>query len=183
MATSSTRFEVDNLQTDLVEFEEYIDSVDMEKVFRTTIKEAATTLAEMVRQAVVAEEDIRSPARLNSPFENGPGPSMARRRAWKVKKKGDRYIVKPHPEVEQRATVLNSGWGTITPNSADKLAFTVSGIPSSSEGTTETRSLIQKDSVDGPDETAYWQAALRRFEESDELERIGVRELREEALR
>lgn len=181
--TESTHFEISKLQGDLVEFDEYIQSFDMDRVERQTLKESAKTLAEMVRQAIRAENKIESPARLNSIWEPGPGPSLVSHRAWRVIKDGNRYIVKPHPKVEQRATVLNSGYGEITPNSAPKLAFSVSNVPSQSSGSTEPHGLIRVDSVDGPDPTEYWQAAIRRFESTDEIERIALQELREEKFR
>lgn len=182
MALRTTHFEIDNLQADLIEFQEEVESINMQKVYRTTAKEAATTLAEMVRQAVVAEDKIKTPASLWSPYDSGPGPSLSERNAWMVTGDGDQYIVKPKPKVEQRATVLNAGWGTITPNSAPKLAFNVGGIAADPNSSNET-GVVRTESVDGPDKTGYWQAALRRFEASDEFKRIGLQELREEALR
>ncbi len=167
----STYFDVNKLQASLVEFGNYVESIDMDHVERQTIKQAATSLAEMVRQAVNAEDDIDSPARLLSPYENGPGPSLVTRKAWDVKKKGNQYIVKPNPKVQKRAEILNAGRGEITPNTAPRLAFTVNGLWTFPE------------SVKGVDKTEYWQAALQRFNNSDELERIATQELREEALK
>jgi len=145
--------------------------IDMEKVERNTLKRSADALAEMVRQAVVDEDSISSPANLLSEYEGGPGPSMSRRKAWVVQRIRNKWVVRPHPQVEQRATVLNYGYpGRITPNNADALRFTINGVP------------VYRDSVEGPERTRYWQAAVRRFRQSGELERIAQAELREEAL-
>lgn len=164
-------FEVRNLTEGLNDLAVSLESIDMEKVKRDTLKKSADAMAEMVRLAVVAEPNINTPASLNSPYESGPGYSMSRRNAWQVKEMGDQYIVTPHPKVEQRAVVLNYGVsGRITPDDSDYLWFEINGVPHSVP------------SVEGPEYTGYWQAAMRRFQSSDKMKRIAEAELRQEAL-
>lgn len=161
-----------NIEHNFEDLRHRLDDIDMENVERMTLKRSANALAEMVREAIVAEDDITSPADLNSIYEGGDGYPLSQRKAWVVEKSRGSWTVRPHPQVEQRATVLNYGYpGRITPNNADALRFTINGVP------------IYRDWVEGPDETGYWQAALRRFRKSGELERIAQAELREEALK
>lgn len=142
----------------------------MESVKRRTMKRTAEAAAEMVRQAVVAEDDIKSPASLLSEYDSGPGPSLSWSAAWQVDPVGnDRFVLNPHPKVRQRAIVLNFGYsGDITPNQADVLKFNVNGVP------------MYRESVSGPDATGYWQAAFQRMRSSDKLERIATGELQRE---
>lgn len=161
-------FEVLGLEQGIDDFASSIDSINVDKIEKKTLKKAAHELSEMVRQAVVAEDDITSPA-MNGPYERGPGPSMATGDAWLVKESGDSYTVEPHPQVEQRAVVLNYGYpGEITPNNSEVLKFEVNGVP------------VFADSVSGPDYTGYWQAAMRRFRNSGKLKRIAESELEKE---
>lgn len=157
------------IEEDLDDLLMSVEAVDMESVKEETLRRVAAEMADMVRQAVIEEPDIQSPA-LNSPYERGEGPSMATKDAWMVEKRGsNRYTVTPHPLVEQRATVLNFGYpGKIRPTNADYLRFTVNGVP------------IFRKEVEGPDETGYWQAAFQRLESSDKLEEIAREELSEE---
>ena len=157
------------IREDLENFALSVQAVDMESVKEETLKRVASEMAEMVRQAVIAEPSITTPA-LNSPYERGPGPSMATKDAWQVTKAGgNRYTVSPHPSVRQRAIVLNFGYpGMIRPTNADYLRFTVDGVP------------VFRKEVPGPDETGYWQAAFQRMESSDKLEQIAQEELDEE---
>jgi hypothetical protein len=157
------------IEQDLEEFKFKIEAIDMESVKEETLRRVAEEMSEFVREAVIAEPDITSPA-LNSPYERGPGPSMATRDAWMVEKRGaDRYIVSPHPKVRQRAVVLNFGYpGTIKPKNSDYLRFMVDGVP------------IFRKEVEGPDETGYWQAAYNRMEQSGRLAEIAQEELEEE---
>lgn len=162
-------FKVRNIQSDLFDLSSSLEAVDMESVKIETIRRSAHAMAEMVRQAVVAEDKIKAPANFHSEYDGGPGPSMAHRNAWNVIKTGNTYEVRPHPEVKQRAIVLNYGYpGEITPNTADVLKFNINGVP------------VFAESVSGPEYTGYWQAAERRFRASGKLERIAAAELREE---
>lgn len=138
----------------------------MESVKENTAKRTADAMAEIVRQAVVAEDDITSPA-MSSKYSRGDGPPMATGAAWLTEKVGpNRYIVTPHPEVRQRAIVLNFGYpGRITPNNSPVLSFTINGVP------------VAFESVKGPDATGYWQAAYQRMQQSDKLRRIANDEL------
>lgn len=162
-------FDVQQIQAQISDFEFKLDRVDMESVKEKTMKRTADAMAEMVRQAVVAEDDITSPA-MNSKYSRGSGPPMATSKAWLTEKVGpNRYIVTPHPEVRQRAIVLNFGYpGRITPNTADALRFTIDGVP------------VYAKSVKGPDPTGYWQAAYQRMQSSDKLKRIANEELEKE---
>lgn len=164
------RFESSKIEQDLDEFNLRLEAIDMDSVKRKTLKRTANAMAELVRQAVVAEDDIQSPAGLLSPYESGPGAHMATLDAWHVHEKSSgQWVVEPKPQVRQRATVLNFGYpGMITPNNADALRFTVNGVP------------VFRESVQGPDRTGYWQAAFRRMEKSDKLRQIANEELDEE---
>jgi len=157
------------IEKDLENFLFSVEAVDMESVKERTLKRVAAEMADIVRQTVIAEPKITTPA-LNSPYERGPGPSMATMDAWQVSKSGaNRYIVSPHPLVRQRAVVLNFGYpGMIRPTNADYLRFTVDGVP------------VFRKEVPGPDETGYWSAAFQRMESSDKLEEIAQDELNKE---
>lgn len=162
---------VSNIQHEISDFAFKLEKIDMESVKKSTAKRTAEAMSEMVRQAVVAEGDIQSPPiGGNSPYTRGDGPSMSTGAAWLVEQVGsDKYVVTPHPEVRQRAIVLNYGYpGRITPNSAEALRFTIKGVP------------VFATSVKGPDPTGYWQAAYRRMQSSDKLERIANDELEKE---
>jgi len=165
----TNEFSVLNIENDLEKLQLSVEAIDMEAVKERTLKRIATEMSEMVRQAVVAEPKITSPA-LNSPYTRGPGPSMATRDAWVVKKDGnDRYTVSPHPKVRQRAGVLNFGYpGTITADDGGYLKFTIDGVPT------------YRKEVEGPDETGYWQAAYQKINQSDKLRRIANEELEDE---
>lgn len=158
------------LEEQLGSFKVSLESIDMESVKKRTAKAFAEEMAEQVRLAVVAEDDISSPARLQSQYEHGPGPSMARRAAWNVSKSGaNSYTVTPHPSVRKRAEVLNYGVsGKIYPKDADALRFTIDGVP------------VYRPYVEGPDQTNYWSAAMRNMEASGEVEKIAEYELRAE---
>lgn len=163
------KFGVLRIQDELEELRFNLDAIDIDKVKQETVRSTAMVMNSMVRQTLVAEERLNIPA-TKGPYESGPGPSMADKDAWIVEPVGDsEYTVRPHPQVKQRAYVLNYGYsGPITPNSADALRFTINGIP------------VYRDSVPGPEPTNYWQAALTRMEKSGKFERIGERELRKE---
>jgi hypothetical protein len=144
--------------------------IDTEKITRNTMRRIAEEMTEMVRVAVVAEDDIKSPASLLSPYEAGDRPQMTQKDAWQVHKvTRDSYTVRPHPNIRQRAVVLNYGYqGRITPTNADYLRFTIDGVPTF------------RKSVEGPDETGYWEKAIQKMEQSDKPKRIAKDELEEE---
>ncbi len=154
---------------DLEDFQVTLEAIDMESVKERTVKRAAQEMSKMVRQAIKAEPEITSPA-VNGPYERGKGPSMVQENAWLVEKDGaNSYTVRPRPEVRQRAVVLNYGYpGEITPTNGEFLKFTVEGQP------------VWARSVEGPDYTGYWQAAIRRMRNSGKLEEIAAEELNEE---
>jgi len=157
------------MRQDVRDFLLEIQAIDVEKVEENTVRRAAVEMSDMVRQAVIAEPEITTPA-MNSVFERGDGPSMATEDAWIVSKTGtSRYSVKPHPKVKQRAYVLNFGYpGKITPTNAEALRFTIDGIP------------VFRTEVQGPDATHYWAKAVQRMKNSDKLQKIGSEELQEE---
>jgi len=163
------QYDIGQISEDLEDFQISLRAIDMDKVKERTLERVATEMTEMVRQAVVAENDIISPA-MNSPNDRGDGPSMSTRDAWIAEKSGaNRWTVRPHPSVRQRAVVLNFGYpGTITPTSSEFLWFEFQGHP------------ISVREVEGPDETGYWQAAFQRIESSDRLQKIASEELEEE---
>lgn len=154
---------------DLQDFQMTLEAIDMESVKENTVRRAAEEMASMVRQAVF-ESSIKSPASKISPYESGDGPPLATNEAWMVEKDGpNRYTVRPHPQVRQRAVVLNFGYpGEITPKNGEFLRFTVEGEP------------VYARSVEGPDETGYWQAAYRRMQNSGKIEEIAAEELNRE---
>jgi len=162
-------YNVNSIKEDLNRMSANIEAVDMDSVKERTLKRVAGAMADHVREAVVAEPDITTPA-LNSQYEQGPGPNMARRAAWQVRKTGaNRYSVFPHPEVRQRAVVLNFGYpGMIRPTNSEYLRFTIDGVP------------VFRKEVEGPDETGYWQAAYQQLQSSNKLERIAEEELNAE---
>jgi hypothetical protein len=164
----SNEFEVRNLSEELKQLKATLNQVDEERIKKRTLKRSANVLSEIVRQAVVAEPDIESPA-MNSIYERGQGPSMGTLDAWVVDNEGKSYSVKPDYRVRQRAIVLNYGYpGTITANDGGYMRFTIDGVPT-----------FRKE-VSGPDPTNYWQAALNRFEKEGHLERIARKELKNE---
>lgn len=130
------------------------EAIDMDRVIRRGIEQTADDLREVVRTHIVAHPGIESPARLNSPYEHGPGPSMVRRPAWIVEHTGKgTFTVKPHPKVRQRAVILEYGTrDPITPQTGDYLWFTVDGVP---------RSVEQ---VSGIEPRGYWRAAMQQIE-------------------
>lgn len=152
---------IPGFEAQLEGLEARFDAVDEEELTRETARRIANEAAEMVRTAVIAEDDIITPA-MNSPYDRGPGPSMANPNAWVVKPSGkNRFIMSPHELVEQRAYVLNYGYpGKITPNTADYLRFYVEGEP------------VFRKEVEGPDPTGYWEAAFRRLESSNKPKQI-----------
>jgi len=154
---------------DLEDFQITLEAIDMESVKENTVRRAAQEMAGMVRQAVF-ESSIKSPASKISPYESGDGPAMATSDAWLVEKDGpSSYTVRPHPQVRQRAVVLNFGYpGEITPKNGEFLKFTVEGQP------------VWARSVDGPDATGYWQAAIQKMRNSGKLEEIAAEELNKE---
>jgi len=154
---------------DLDDFQATLEAIDMESVKERTVKRAADEMAGMVRQAVF-ESSIKSPASKISPYESGDGPPLATNDAWIVTKDGaNRYTVRPHPQVRQRAVVLNFGYpGKITPKNGEFLKFTVEGEP------------VWAREVDGPEATGYWQSAIQRMRNSGKLEEIAAEELNEE---
>lgn len=162
IAEVSIRRQLDDLVFD-------IETLDMDKVKKETLRGIASVAASFVREAVVASPEINAPA-TEGPYESGPGPSMASKEAWVVDEISDSHFqVRPHPLVRQRAIVLNDGYsGRIEPKQADALRFTVNGVPRFAAW------------VEGPDAAGYWEAAFRRLEHSGEFERIGMRELRKE---
>lgn len=161
-------YEIGAISEDLEDFQITLRSVDMESVKERTLKRVAKEMSNMVRQAVF-ESSIKSPADKISPYEGGDGPPLATGDAWIVAKEGANYTVRPHPEVRQRAVVLNFGYpGEITPNNGEFLKFTVEGQP------------VWAKSVSGPEATGYWQAAYQRMENSGKLQDIAGEELRKE---
>lgn len=76
-------FNVYKLRDGLFSFNRRLKSVDAEKVKRETLKKSAAKLAEMVRQAIISEPEINSPASLNSPYSGGPGPNVTKRKHGK----------------------------------------------------------------------------------------------------
>lgn len=164
----SNEFNVRQISNDLKSLDASIEAIDMEKVERETLKRAANTMSEMVRQAVIAEDNINAPA-ISGPYQRGEGPTMAQRAAWKVVEDGNSYRVRPDPRVEQRAIVLNYGHpGRIYPDGDGPLRFYVDGAP------------VFAESVEAPDYTGYWQAAMRRFRNSDRLRQMAADELQKE---
>jgi hypothetical protein len=162
-------FKQNDFENKLKEFTEDLQSIDVEEVEKRSMKRIASEMSEMVRLAVIAEDDITSPA-INSVWDRGPGPSMSQESAWIVKQFGETsYTVEPHPKVEQRAVVLNFGYpGTITPNNTEYMKFNLNGVP------------IYRKEVPGPDETGYWQAAFNNLEKSGKVEEIMEEELQKE---
>lgn len=162
------KYDMFQIEKDLDNFLMSVESVDMESVKQETLRRVAEEMASMVRQAVF-ESSIKSPADKISQYEGGAGPPLATNEAWMVNKDGNRYTVTPHPEVEQRAVVLNFGYpGTIRPTNAEYMRFTVDGVP------------VYRKEVPGPDETGYWQVAFQRMEQSGKLEDIAQEELNKE---
>lgn len=163
-------FSVEDLSSDLIELRSDIEAIDMDAVKKRSTKRFAEEMAEYVRKAVV-NSDIQTPG-MNSIYGRGPGPSMSTASAWVVKQDGkNRYSVRPHPKVRQRAIVLNYGYpGRITPNDSEALKFEVKGVPEP----------VFAKSVSGPDYTGYWQAAMKNLESSGRLEEIANEELEEE---
>lgn len=162
-------YSIQNIEKDLAQMSANVEAIDMESVKRRTLKRVADEMSKLVRQAVVDEPSITTPA-LNSPYKQGPGPSMSRHDAWMVEKTGaNRYSVFPHPEVRQRAMVLNFGYpGMIRPTNSEFLRFTVDGTP------------VYAEEVEGPEYTGYWQAAYRKLQNSNKLEEIAGQELQAE---
>lgn len=155
------------VERELDEFQFSLEQIDMEEVKEDTLRSVAMVLQSYVIQQLRAESKITKGS--ESEYEEGPGPSMFSRDAWLIQKDSDsRYRLRPHPQVEQRAFVLNRGWGEITPNSADYMRFTVDGVP------------VYRESVPGPDRTQYWQQAFRKLEESGEFERVASNRLQRE---
>lgn len=146
-----------------------LSDVDMDAVERRTTKRMAEEMVEYVTDAIRMEDDITSPA-MNGPNTRGPGPSLIQEMSWKVQPTGQGdYLVRPIDAVRQRAVVLNDGYpGRIYPTSAEALKFTFEG---------ET---VYADSVEGPDETGYWDAAYRRLKKSGRPLEIAKEELERE---
>ena len=162
-------YNVAEISDDLEDFQMSLQAINMESVKEQTLRRVAQEMAEAVRQAVVAEDDITSPA-MNGPNERGKGPSMATGDAWLVEKEGSNsYTVQPHPQVRQKTVVLNFGYpGEITPKNGEFLKFTIEGEP------------VWARSVEGPESTGYWQAAYQQMEKSGRLREIAEQELEEE---
>lgn len=170
-------FNVFKIEKDLDEFAFYLEEINMDTVKQRVLKYIADEMAQMVRQAVLAEEDITTPS-VNSKWGQGSaggegrsrGASMSREKAWNVSRNGpNSYKVSPHPKVRQRAYVLNFGYpGVITPTNAEYMRFYLEGMP------------IFRKEVNGPEPTHYWSAAYRRMEQSGKLQRIGEEELKRE---
>lgn len=160
-----TEFSVENLRSGLDNLDVTLSSIDEEEIKERTLKRAANEMAEMVREAVIEEDDIVTPG-MNSKYGRGKGPSLSTADAWDVDESGGQYIVRPDPRVRQRAITLNYGYpGTITPDGDSPMPIQINGTP------------IFRWEVDGPDYTGYWQAAMRRFEASDRIGEIGAEEL------
>lgn len=158
------------LQEDIEAFRIRIQSIDMDKVKKETLKRISSKMAEMVRQAVF-ESSIMSPAdKTATPYNRGDGPPLATKKAWQVSQTGaNRYTIRPDPRVNTRARVLNFGYpGKITPNSAEALRFEINGIP------------VFRTEVEGPDETGYWQKAVNKMKSGGEFERVAKDELEKE---
>lgn len=164
------QFNISEIDNDLLEFREDLSDIDMERVKESTLRRVAEEMRDMVRLAIRQEDDITSPADLNSKYTGGPGPPMSQEAAWNVEKNGsDTYIVAPNPKVRQRAMVLNYGYpGMIRPTSGEALKFEVDG------------STVFASEVEGPDPTHYWRAAREMLENSGKLEEIASEELEEE---
>jgi hypothetical protein len=162
-------FRVENIDKDLAQMSANIEAIDMDSVKKKTAKRIAEEMSKMVRQAVF-ESGIKSPADKISKYSGGDGPPMVTNAAWLVRQTGpNRYSVFPHPEVRQRAIVLNYGYpGRITPNSADALRFEVNGTP------------VFAESVEGPDAYNYWDKAWRRIQKSKKIDDILGEELEAE---
>jgi len=161
-----------SLSEDLEDFQITLEAIDMESVKEETAKRAAREMSKMVRQAVF-ESSINSPAKSESDFEAGTPPALVMGDAWRVGKRNTgEYFVLPHPNVRQRAIVLNYGYpGKITPNDSEFLKFKVEGEP------------VWAKEVDGPEATGYWQKAIRRMKDSDKLDEIAREELNKEVER
>lgn len=161
--------DVEGLAAELGVLRAQLGAIDEDEVKKETARRIAEEAAKMVRQAVF-ESSIRSPADKISPYEGGPGPALATSPAWIVEETGkNTYTVSPHPQVRQRAHVLNYGYpGKITPTTADYMRFTVNGVP------------VFRKEVDGPDPVGYWEAAFRRLEQSGKIEEIAEEVLEEE---
>lgn len=156
--------EIRNFKTNLVQF-------DVDRVKRESAKRFAEEMTDVVIDILVNHDELNVPA-TSGPYESGPTPSMATKRAWKVRKAGrNDYTVRPHPSVRQRAIVLNDGYGTIEPNGDDPMGFTINGVPRLSY------------EVEGPDAARYWQSAFRALLQSDKIDEIAKEELNEEADR
>lgn len=167
---AGNNFEITNFSDDLSELRSIISDADIEEAKEKTLKKSAYAMAEMVRQAVVAEDKITSPA-MNGEFDRGPGTSLATLRAWKVTKTGNNYTVKPNHRVEQRAVVLNYGYpGKITSNGDYPMTFNIDSVPHP----------VSKHEVEGPDYTGYWQKAVERFQKTDKLEKFAEEEIRKQ---
>jgi hypothetical protein len=156
---------VENIEKDLEEMEMNLHQIDMESVKEKTLKRVADEMASTVRQAVF-ESSIKSPASKISEYDSGEGPPMATNDAWIVKKDGEnRYTVVPHPDVRQRAIVLNFGYpGKITADDG-YMEFNVNGTP------------MYRKEVEGPEAVGYWQAAFQKLQNSNKLQEIGEEEL------
>jgi len=162
------RFSTGDLSEDLDTLKAKLEKIDEDEIKRRTSKKLALEMQDLVTAAIAQEDDITSPA-MNSKYERGKGPSLVQRAAWEVEDKGGYYSVSPHPSVRTRAIVLNSGVaGKITPNGDGPLRFEVNGVP------------VYAESVDGPDATGYWQAAMRRLKSSGKIKQIARKEFRRE---
>lgn len=144
------------------EFRELVakfSAVNIEGAVAEGVLRTAEDMQEAVRQAVVAHPDIQSPANLISQYDGGPGPPMAQTRAWQVIQLGDgAYEVRPHPQVRQRAVILEFGSSSpIVPRNANALRFNVNGVP------------VFADSVSGIEARRYWRSALRKVMQEDRL--------------
>jgi len=159
--------DVRNFKTNLIQF-------DVDRVKREATRQFAVEMTKMVIKTLKSHPDINAPA-TTGPYESGPGPSIASREAWIVKKDSrGAYSVQPHPEVRQRAVVLNDGLGRIEPTGDGPLRWYVNGVPRFAE-------FIPADKTHN--ETRYWQTAFNSLVQSGKMEDIGVTELEAEADR
>lgn len=142
-------------------------------IVERAVEKTAEDMAEIVATHVTANPEINSPA-TSGPYERGPGPSMSTKEAWKVRRMNkNTFQVRPRPEVEQRAIVLERGHipNRIFPKQADVLRFTVNGVP------------VYRESVQGTTARRYWQGALQEIESKNHLGQHLQDEIEEEADR
>lgn len=167
------RLSEEQIEKELDELEARLALIDMEKVARESAKQTAADLTQVVRDAVAAHPDIKSPANLISEYYTGPGETskgypLTNRKAWQVEKVGRDYRVSPVKGVQRKAMLMEFGRTSITTGPDNPMRFWVGNRP------------IFTHEVGPVEPKYYWRTAVRKIRSDDTLSDNMEEELEKE---